>query len=100
MNYSAEAERHVEALRQHYEALNRIEAVKNLLDALIDAEASIRRDPAAGLKAPRPYPLLAKAGCLWTKAGRYWIAYTVIPTPTVLAVFFDEADIPGRLRSR
>jgi len=95
--YSAEAERQVDALRRYYEALGRTDAVRHLIAALIEAEGDIENNPSAGLKAPRPYPQLARAGRMWTKAGRYWIAYTTGVPPSILAVFYDTADIPGRL---
>ena len=97
MIYSAEAERHIDELRQHYDALNRIEAARNLIAALVEAEASIQDAPFAGLKAPRPYPQLAQAGRLWIGAGNYWIAYSTSLPPVMLAVFHNAADIPGRL---
>jgi hypothetical protein len=70
--------------------------VRSLNAALIAAESSILRNPDAGLAAPRPYPQLVRPGRLWTKAGRYWIAYAPDPV-VILAVFYDSADIPGRI---
>jgi hypothetical protein len=64
--------------------------------ALAAAESSIARNPHGGLAAPRPYPQLVRPGRLWTKAGRYWIAYSPDPL-VILAVFYDSADIPGRI---
>jgi len=49
------------------------------------------------LPAPRAYPELARPGQAWLKAGRYWIAYGTGTPPVILAVFFETADIPGRL---
>jgi hypothetical protein len=34
---------------------------------------------------------------LWIKEGRYWIAYNPAPEPTIVAVFYESANIPGRL---
>ena len=96
MIYSAEAERQIEDLRRHYDALNRVEAVRNLIAALVEAEESIQDQRLAGLAAPRPYPQLARSGRLWIKAGHYWIAYRASLPPVILAVFHDTADIPGR----
>jgi hypothetical protein len=47
--------------------------------------------------APRPYPDLAHAGEAWTHAGRYWFAHTTTKPPVILAVYYDQADIPRRL---
>jgi hypothetical protein len=49
------------------------------------------------LSAPRPYPDLARPGLAWIKAGRYWIAYRTKPRVIIVAVFYDTANIPGRL---
>lgn len=96
MIYSTQAAAQVEALQRHYRARNRLEAAHNLAAALAEAEARIERDPAAGLPAPRPYPDLARPGRAWTKAGRYWIAYSTTQPPVILGVFYEAADIPGR----
>lgn len=32
----------------------------------------------------------------WTKAGSYWIAHTTTKPHVILAVFYDQADIPKR----
>jgi plasmid stabilization system protein ParE len=95
--YAAEARRQLAALRDHYEGRDRLEAILNLSDALKEAERRIEADPGAGLPAPRPYPSLARPGRVWTKSGRYWIAYSVTTPPMILAVFYDQANIPGRL---
>jgi hypothetical protein len=50
-----------------------------------------------GVSAPRPYPALAELGRAWIYAGRYWFRYTTTTPPVVLSVFYDAADIPGRL---
>jgi plasmid stabilization system protein ParE len=95
--YSADAERQIDDLRQHYRERDRPEAVRNLISALVEAEARIERDPAAGLPAPRPYPSLARPGRAWIKVGRYYIAYSTTQPPVILAVFHETANIPGRL---
>jgi len=46
------------------------------------------------LAAPKPYPELARAGRAWVKAGR--IAYSLTTPPIILAVFYDQADMPRR----
>ena len=61
------------------------------------AERKIEANSAAGLRAPRAYPGVARPGPAWVKAGRYWFNYTVGSDPVVVAVFYDTADIPNRL---
>jgi plasmid stabilization system protein ParE len=94
---SPEAEAQLDALIAHYEALGRIEASINLLNALERAKARISETPEAGLLAPRPYPSLAKAGCRWTIEGTYWISYSLTTPPVISGVFYAMADIPNRL---
>ena len=65
--------------------------------AMQEAADRIEADPAAGLPAPRPYPELARPGRAWVKAGRYWVLYRTTAPPVIIAVFFETADIPGRL---
>ena len=97
IEYAPRATRQVAALRQHYETLDRPAAVRALLAALDEAERRIDRNPAAGLPAPRPYPQLARPEVAWIKAGRYWVSYTTASPPVIAAVFFETANIPGRL---
>jgi plasmid stabilization system protein ParE len=94
---SPEAEAQLDGLLQHYERLERIEAAENLLAALEQARDRIAWAPAAGLAAPRPYPQLAVRGLRWVKAGRYWVAYSTTTPPMIHGVFYEAADIPGRL---
>lgn len=96
VHYTPDAERQVDALRDHYRKHRRIEAVRNLDQARDEAERHVARQPEAGLPAPRPYPDLARAGTLWIMAGRYWFAYRSEGPPLILAVFDATADIPGR----
>ena len=96
--FSREAEQHVTALRLHYESLDRYEAIINLLAALQEASDAIKRDPMAGLSAPRPYPQLARPGQAWVKAGRYWVAYRSHPSLVIAAVFYEAANIPNRIK--
>ena len=95
--YSVEATLQLDALQAHYEALDRIEATRNLDRALDEAEQRIETRPEAGFAAPRPYPELAEPGEAWIKAGRYWIGYTRAEPPVIFAVFHETVDIPGRL---
>jgi plasmid stabilization system protein ParE len=97
MIYAAEARRQIAALRDHYEQLDRIEAVMRLQAALTAAEQRIEARPDAGLPAPRPYPELARDGQAWIKVGRYWITYRLRKPPVIFGVFYEAADIPRRL---
>jgi hypothetical protein len=85
----------ITALRQHYRARERPEALRNLAAALRAAPKLI----AAGrsLSAPRPYPTLAETGTAWVFTGRYWVQHSTDTPPVIIAVFYDQADIPGRL---
>ncbi len=94
---SPEAEAQLDALIAHYEALGRIEASINLLHALERAQERIATTPDAGLHAPRPYPLLAKAGRRWIIEGSYWVSYSLTTPPVISGVFYAMADIPNRL---
>jgi len=91
------AGRQVRALRRHYEERGRPEATLNLVAAIETAWQQITANPAAGLRAPRPYPQLARPGRGWVQAGRYWVAFIIRPAPAIVAVFYDAADIPRRL---
>jgi plasmid stabilization system protein ParE len=97
IDLTALAQRQVAALRKNYEDKQRPEAMRALIAAILAASDSIEADPAAGLSAPRPYPELARPRRLWVKAGRYWVAYRTTKPPVIAAVFYDAADIPGRL---
>lgn len=92
--YAPRALRQIDALLLHYEEHQRDRAAQGLLT---EAEHRIETKPAEGLRAPRPYPRLARPGVAWIKSGRYWIAYTVSSPQVIVAVFFETADIPGRL---
>jgi len=97
IGYTGEALEQVRALRHHYETVARDAAIRALDRALADSEAKIERAPGAGLPAPRPYPQLARPGRAWIKSGRYWVAYRTGPAPVIVAVFFETANISGRL---
>ena len=94
---SPEAETQLEGLLTHFERLNRIKAAENLLAALERASFRISRAPDAGLPAPRPYPTLARLGFRWVKQGRYWVAYMNVPSPVIVGVYHEAADIPNRI---
>ena len=95
--YTPEASGQVDDLVRHYEDRQRPEAIRALLAAMDEAEGRIESNPAGGMRAPRPYPQLRRTGRAWVKAGRYWFAYSVTTPPVVIAVFYDTANIPGRL---
>lgn len=97
ISLSPEAETQLDGLIVHYEALGRIEASINLLNALERAKAIISETPEAGLPAPRPYPALAKADRRWIIEGSYWISYSLTTPPVISGVFYAMADIPNRL---
>jgi len=90
------AEQHVADLLRHYAYLGRPEAGDNLVSAIDEACLRIETDPAAGLAAPRPYRTLTRAGVRWLKAGRYWFAYTIVVPVSIVGVFYEQSDIPGR----
>jgi plasmid stabilization system protein ParE len=97
ISFSRQAAKQLANLRDHYEALDRLDAVRNLAAAMQQASDAIEHDPAAGLPAPRPYPQLARPGLAWVKAGRYWVAYTTAPRLLITGVFYDAANIPNRI---
>lgn len=85
---SPEAEAQLDALIAHDEALGRVEASINLLNALERAKARISERPEAGLHAPRPYPSLAKAGRRRIIEGACWISYSATAPPVISGVFY------------
>jgi plasmid stabilization system protein ParE len=94
---SREAEAQLDALLLHYERLNRVEASRNLFNALGMVSDRIERGE-TGLPAPRPYPALARLGLRWIKEYRYWVAYTAVANDIkIVGVFHDTADIPRRI---
>ena len=96
IGFTARAAQQFLELRQHYESLQRPEAVRGLIAALEQASRKIEANPEAGLAAPRPYPQLVRPGRAWVKSGRYWIAYNTTRPPVIAAVFYETANIPGR----
>ncbi len=59
--------------------------------------AEKRERPGVGLAAPRPYSHLARPDRLWIKSGRYWIAYCPVHPKVISDVFYETANIPGRI---
>ncbi|MCB8875641.1 type II toxin-antitoxin system RelE/ParE family toxin [Acidisoma silvae] len=94
---SPEAEAQVDSLIAHFEARGRIEAARNLLNALEKASHRIVSAPHAGLLAPRPYPSLKRQGRRWIIEERYWISYSLTVPPVISGVFYVTPNIPNRL---
>lgn len=98
--YTARAASHVEELVSHFldgkKIAPRPEAVRCLLGALSEASAAIATGTATVYDAPRPYPQLKQQGTHWVYFPPYWVAYRRPHDPVISAVFYDEADIPGR----
>ena len=97
IGYTARALAQIDGLAAHYQRLGRTEAIANLRAALAAAEKRIEAAPFGGLSAPRPYPIVKLKRRLWIKEGRYWVAYRVSPEPMIVGVFYESANIPGRL---
>jgi len=97
IRYSDRALDLIAELRAHFVRKGWLEPLQSLQAALAEAEARIERNPSKGLRAPRPYPELAMDGERWIHVRRYWIAYTITDEPTIIGVFYDTADIPGRI---
>lgn len=94
MKLSDTARRQIDDLRCHYRRRQRPEALRNLSAALRAAPRMLAEGKSWA--APRPYPDLAAEGEAWVYAAPYWIAYSLTRPPVILAVFFDQADIPVR----
>jgi plasmid stabilization system protein ParE len=93
---SPEADKHLARLTEHYEALDRLEAAENLLQAVEGAKRRIAAATAtAGLLAPRPYPDLKRLGFRWIIERHYWFSYTQTTPPVITAIFHETANIPG-----
>jgi hypothetical protein len=84
--------------RNYYERKDRIEAIISLNAAMLEAETSIDRSPESGLPSPRPYARLARPGRLWMKSRSYWVCYGIDRPHVIWAVFYAQANIPGRLK--
>ncbi len=91
---SREAEEHVDRLIAHYENLVRPRAVEKLLEAIERAKLQITKAPNTGLEAPRPYPMLKKAGQRRIKQGSYWIVYRTTEPPVIAGIYYATVDIP------
>ncbi len=96
MKLSDSARTQIDDLRRHYRRRQRPEALHNLAAALRAAPGLIANGKSRA--APRPYPDLEAEGEAWVHASPYWIAYSLTQPPVILAVFFDQADLPGRFR--
>ena len=81
----------------HYLAKDRPQAVRALMRTLATASAAILDGSAARYDTPRPYPSVRELGAYWVHFPPYWIGYRRPTSPVISAVFYDGADIPGRL---
>jgi hypothetical protein len=97
IGFTARSARQFRQLRQHYEDLDRPEAVRRLIAAEEEASRKIEANLASGVGAPPPYPHLARPRRAWIKVGPYWISYSTTQPPVIVAAFHETADIPGRL---
>jgi len=94
---SRRAAAQLDSLLAPFSEKKRPEAMRNLLSALREARDAIQANPDGGLTAPRPYPTLARPGRHWLGSGRYWIAWRSRPVLKIVAVVYDQADIPNRV---
>ena len=95
--YTIRAACHVDALVAHYlDEKKRPEAVRGLFRALVEASTAILTGTTRVYDAPRPYLELKQRGTYWVYLSPYWIAIRRPRDPVISAVFYDEADIPGR----
>ncbi len=95
MRLSDRAKAQLAGFRRHYRRNGRPEAAHNVTKAL--TEAADRIGMGFSVAAPTPYPELKRDGEAWVKAGRYWFLHTTTEPIIALAVFYDNADIPGRI---
>lgn len=96
---TAEADRQVTDLTNHFVGKERIEAAVRLAHAVAKALGQVD-DPATRWQtAPPPYPQLAEDDFRWIKVHRYWIAYTVGEDGegAIHNVLYDQADVPNRM---
>ncbi len=95
---SKTARYHVACLTQHYENVDRPEAVRNLRRCLARALNRIETQQGQFFPAPRPYPACVRPGWLWLKEGAYWFSFVSQGgRPVIQSVFHESADIPKRL---
>lgn len=93
-----EARRQINTLGRHFRRKGRVEAIVRLRAAV---EQALRETDAAvgqGHDFPSVYRELSEAGRYWIKIHRYWFAYEMSAGEAIITyVFYDQADIPGRL---
>lgn len=95
---SAGAQAQVEALERHYAEIDRDVAALRMSEAIERAGARIEEQIGPFLLYPRPYPAILVDNWKWLKEARYWIAFEpVFDGYMITAVFYDTANIPGRL---
>jgi plasmid stabilization system protein ParE len=92
VRFSPRAKAQLAELRRYYRQKGRPEAARNLIAAMKMAAFKIGRGQS--LPAPRPNPDLQAGGEAWVHVGHYWVLHTTGEPVTVLAVFYDTADIP------
>lgn len=92
------AGRQLDALLDHYIALDRPEAVDRLVDALHAALARIKADPTGGKPFPAGVRDAARWDYRWIKVHRYWFGHSSHRgVPVVTNILYEAADIPGRI---
>ena len=90
--------RQIDELLDDYMIKERDGAIDNLNRAVREALAAIEAKPSAGRPYPATYRALADRGFSWMKIHRYWFAYSTHKGyPVLTNVFYEEADIPGRV---
>ena len=96
---SPTAQSQLAVLTKHFEARGYDDAIRNLMNALLDVSAKIETGGGLGLHAPRPYPDIANLnlGFRWLKTGSYWFSFTPPPNMTITGVFYETSNIPARL---
>jgi hypothetical protein len=85
------------ALLEHYQRVERPEAIENLAASIREAQAiipTLRQHRAS----PAPYSEVARPGTGWIRQGRYWFAYGTRRPRSIRAIYYDASDIPGRSR--
>jgi hypothetical protein len=97
IEFTAEARDQVANLRRYYRRESRFDALRVFERAVAEALARIEAEPERGSPAPRPYPSLARPGQAWCKVRRYWFRYSLTSPPVITGVFFETANIPGRM---
>jgi hypothetical protein len=96
IRYTRIARRQIADLVAHYRQKQRPEALRNLDNAMAEAEAAILRGPKRPRRYPATYSGLTRPGIAWLKSRSYWVAYQQTVPPVIIAVFWDQAEIDRR----